>query len=114
MIDGLIQGADGLVTLATEGPRQAVRIFRSLPPDDRAALLKRVGLGATEDTMSYYYGNPQLFKMPAVFRKPGPPLTPQRELRDLGAFKEDALSKALPVIAIGIAGVVLYNMFLKK
>ncbi len=114
ILDGLAAGADGLVTLAIESPGQAVRILRAFTPEERAAIFKRLpipprvravfGLGDTMNGESYYY-NPALFKMPAYYRRPVPPL---------GAFKEGSLTKALPFIALGIVAIVGYNMFVKK
>lgn len=90
MIKGLTDGIEGLVSIAIHAPGQAVRTFAALPPDERQAILG-------DDMSNYYFGNPQLFKMPAM-----------------GAFKEGTFRKALPFIAGGIALIVAYNMFVKK
>lgn len=104
MIRELAQGIDGLFTIATVLPLQAVRTFAAISPEDRKALLARLPMG-DDMTGNYYFGNPQLFKMPKAFREPGP---------SLGAFKEGSVAKALPYIAIGIAGIVAFNILKKK
>ena len=66
---------------------------------------------------NYYFGNPQIFKMPTYFRTPGPPLTPSVVApteHALGAFKEGTVARALPYIAVGIAAFVGYNIFIRK
>jgi hypothetical protein len=104
MIRELAQGIDGLVTIAMVLPWQAVRTFASISPGDRKALLARLPMG---DDMrdNYYFGNPQIFKMPKKFRRSSP---------GFGAFEEGSVSKALPYIAVGIAGIVAYNILKKK
>lgn len=91
--------------------------------------------------MNYYFGNPQLFKMPRHFREPGPPLTPSPIARgahslgsdyimepgarlevgphgklyeSMGQVKESTLTKAIPYVAGGVILLVAYNMFLKS
>ncbi len=54
---------------------------------------------------NYYFGNPQLFKMPKAFRTPTPPLTPSRIT--LGSFGEGGLA---PYIVLGIAGFIAYKL----
>lgn len=66
---------------------------------------------------NYYFGNPQLFKMPRYFRTPGPPLTPSpiaAGKHSLSAFEEGSGTKALPYIVGGVALVIAYNMFFRK
>lgn len=89
MIRELSQGIDGLATIAVVLPGQALRTYaavRSIPEP----------LG---DTMkeNYYYV-PQLFKMPTGFQSQG-------------AFDT---SKAIPYVAIGVAGLIAYSMLSKK
>ena len=65
---------------------------------------------------NYYFGNPQIFKMPKKFRTPGPPLTPSvvaPPSEALGAFQEGSVARALPYIAVGIAALVGYNILFK-
>ena len=100
MIRELAQGFDGLVTIAGALPGQA---FRTLDA------IRHIPMGDDNMSQNYYFGNPQIFKMPRKFRQPGPPLTP-----GLGAYKEDSLTKALPYIAVGVAGIVAYNVFTTK
>ena len=113
MIHELAQGIDGLLTIAMVLPGQAVRTFAAISPGDRKALMARLPMG-DDMTENYYFGNTQLFKMPKKFRVPGPAITPSvisPGAHSLGEFKEGSLSKALPYIAVGIAGLVAYNMF---
>lgn len=119
MIRELAQGIDGLVTIAVALPGQAVRTVAYLPSEERNKLIKAVqGKLPLGNDMhdNYYFENPQLFKMPKSFREPGPALTPSpvaRGLHTLGAYKEGPLTKALPYIAVGIAGLVAYNIIKK-
>jgi len=90
VIRELAQGIDGLVTIALVLPGQALRTYAAVHNIPQP-------LG---DTMkdNYYYGNPQLFKMPPGFQSQG-------------AFDT---SKAIPYVAIGVAGLIAYSMFFKK
>lgn len=108
MIDELAQGIHGLVTIGTTLPRQVWRTAIMLPSAERAALLRRVGLGGSMVGESYFFETPQLYRMPAQFPRSGNGPPP------VGAYKEGSLTKALPYIAGGIALVVAYNMFLSK
>ncbi len=70
---------------------------------------------------SYYFGNPQLYKMPAWYREPLPDLTPSDlsptiayDDIGVGVYQEDSLTKAIPFIAGGIALLVVYNILRKR
>ena len=114
-LDPIAQGADGIVTLALNVPRQAYRTFSIITPEDRISIIKKLGLG--NDMETYFFDNPQLFKMPKPFTVPGPALTDSpiaRGASSIGAFEEGTLTKAVPWIAMGIAGIIAYNMFFRK
>jgi hypothetical protein len=98
MIRELAQGIDGLVAIAVTLPGQAIRTFDAI---------RHVPMG---DTMENYYYTPQLFKMPAKYRRPAPPT---ESSPPIGAFEEGTVTKALPYIALGIAGIVAYNIIKK-
>ncbi len=78
LLSSLAQGVDGVVTLVTELPGQSIRVFRALPPDDRARLVAmfraRLPLEGDVTVQPYYYDNRQLYKMPPRFRYTGPPV----------------------------------------
>lgn len=72
MMREMAQGIDGLVTIALHAPGQAARTFMMMPPADRAALLKRAGLGAYKDTafnraLPYLAGGIALFVVYNMF-----------------------------------------------
>jgi len=124
----IIDGIDGAVSIAYHLPGQVVRTLRE--PQVIDFIKERISMSG------YYGGNPQLFKMPAAFRKQAGPLQdptpmsgpyvmpdpggrlevgPHGKLYEtMGAFEQDSLKKVLPFIAIGIAGIVAYNMFFRK
>ena len=118
MIRELTQGIDGIVTIAYYLSGQAVRTVAMLPEPDKKALIaaikSKLPLGDDMNRDGYYFGNPQLFKMPKQFREPGPALTPSVIARGSSSLGEDSLDKALPIIALGIAAIVGYNIFVKK
>ena len=126
MIREIGQGIDGIVTIARYLPGQVVRTVAMLPESDKRALIaaikSKLPLGDDMNDDGYYFGNPQLFKMPRHFREPGPPLTPSPIARGkhslgahgVGAFKEGTIARALPFIALGIAAIIGYNIFVKK
>lgn len=91
MLRELAQGAQGLAEIVYHAPGQAVRTFSMLPPDDRGAIIKavkaKIPLGE-----GYFYDGPV----------------------QVGAFKEDKLTKALPAIVIGIVLFVGYNIFIRR
>lgn len=135
MLKELAQGINGITSIAYHLPGQAVRTWMAIPDQDRQAIINKLGLG---DDMSqgYFFGNPQLFKMPAAFREMSPALTTSsvplsadymlapgarleigphgKPYETLGEVKEDTLTKALPFIVGGIVLVIGYNMFFRK
>lgn len=78
----------------------------------------------------YYFGAPQLFKMPLRFRAPGPSLTDNRASAAAASVARNGLSgtcacgnttqptqttfdKVLPFAAVGIAAIVGYNILFR-
>jgi hypothetical protein len=93
--EGLARGIDGAVTIATSLPGQAARSAKIFAP--------RVLGNDGDDMKPYYYQTPQLYKMPA-----------HMALSDIAKPPESTAIKALPVIAAGIIGIVVYNLFVRK
>jgi len=74
----------------------------------------------------YYFGAPQLFRMPLRFRAPGPSLTDNRAAAAAASVARNGLSgtcacgntpqttfdKVLPFAAVGIAAIVGHNIYL--
>ncbi len=63
---GIAAGIDGAITIVHELPGQAWRTYQAIPASDQKALRQKVGLGMD----NYYFGNPQLFKMPGSKKGP--------------------------------------------